>query len=311
MITRLEIRNFQSLRQVDLELGRYTVIVGPSSSGKSAVIRALRAVASNVRGSGTITRGQKSSAVTVRTDDDVVTLERTETSGSYRLVDAAGRETVFTKLGGGVPDQVTKALGIAPVPTGGTSVNFASQFDKPYLLGESGATVARVLGELTKVNVVFEAVRLANKHRQRAASTLKVRREDLSRLQGRLGEFQGLSDKLSRAAVVQQQVDAAARLRDRVDRLSAALVKLRSTEAASARLVQAVPLPDVEPAVQLAERIRLFTALVSRVSATSLSVATYERQVGEHVAAEQQAARELASALRQAGQCPTCGQRVA
>ena len=47
MIERVHIQGFQSLADVDLELGGFTVIQGKSNSGKSAFIRALRAVVTN------------------------------------------------------------------------------------------------------------------------------------------------------------------------------------------------------------------------------------------------------------------------
>jgi predicted ATPase len=42
MITRLQVRNFKSLRDVDLELGSLNVLVGPNMSGKSNLLDALR-----------------------------------------------------------------------------------------------------------------------------------------------------------------------------------------------------------------------------------------------------------------------------
>jgi predicted ATPase len=42
MITRLHVRNFKSLRDVDLEFGPLSVLVGPNMSGKSNILDALR-----------------------------------------------------------------------------------------------------------------------------------------------------------------------------------------------------------------------------------------------------------------------------
>lgn len=42
MITRLRVRNFKSLRNLDLELGSLNVLVGPNMSGKSNILDALR-----------------------------------------------------------------------------------------------------------------------------------------------------------------------------------------------------------------------------------------------------------------------------
>jgi predicted ATP-dependent endonuclease of OLD family len=41
VIKRLEVKNFRCLRDVTIELGPLTVLVGPNASGKSAVLRAL------------------------------------------------------------------------------------------------------------------------------------------------------------------------------------------------------------------------------------------------------------------------------
>lgn len=41
MITRLQVRNFKSLRDIDLELGLLNVLVGPNMSGKSNILDAL------------------------------------------------------------------------------------------------------------------------------------------------------------------------------------------------------------------------------------------------------------------------------
>src|SRR5271155_5372203 len=42
MITRLQVRNFKSLRDIDLDLGPLNVLVGPNMSGKSNILDVLR-----------------------------------------------------------------------------------------------------------------------------------------------------------------------------------------------------------------------------------------------------------------------------
>ncbi|MDH0171317.1 AAA family ATPase [Stenotrophomonas sp. GD04145] len=41
-ITRLKIRNFRSIREIDLPLAKTTVLIGPNNSGKTAILEALR-----------------------------------------------------------------------------------------------------------------------------------------------------------------------------------------------------------------------------------------------------------------------------
>lgn len=308
MINRLSIRNFQSLKSADLDLGTFTVIVGPSSSGKSALIRAVRALASNVRGTGQITRGQKNLAITAHTDTAVVTLERGERSGLYRLTDAHG-EQIFTKLGAAVPGPVTAALRIEPaIDTG--SVNFAGQFDKPYLLDESGAVVARQLGELTNVSVIFEAVRAANRARANAASVLKTRRADLTLLTSRLADFTGLGDRL-------KALDEAEELNARRVTLTARAARLGGliAHAASVERTLATALPPVVPdAAVLNQKLNRLLELKSKLNRIDtqrgrLRTASTEYDAADHGLAHLEF--ELRTALVRAKVCPTCGQATA
>lgn len=307
MLTAIAVRNFQSLKQVDLDLGVFTVIVGPSSSGKSALMRAFRAVASNVRGSGAITRGQSQMAIVYQTERLAITLERSEKAGLYRIADIHGSGATYTKLNGEVPPDVTHALRLEPVPVNGTSVNFASQFDKPYLLDESGATVARVLGELTNVNTVFEAVRQANKIRLSASSTLKTRKADLEALRGRLSEFAGLSDRISRLALLEALQGRSEALKSRIGRLDTALRTLRVTQRAMDKvLVPEVPSP--ERLNDLLNRYLDLQARINRVKATTAALHQTDTDADAAQRNELALIGYLTDALTKAKVCPTCGQ---
>jgi DNA repair exonuclease SbcCD ATPase subunit len=309
-LTRLEIRNFQSLKKVDLDLGDFTVIVGASSSGKSALIRACKALASNVRGSGIITRGQKLAAITARTDTHTITLERSATAGAYRINDNHGNETVFTKLNGEVPATVTELLRVAPVPANGTSINFANQFDKPYLLDESGATVAARLAELTNVNVIFDAVRQANKVRLAASRTLKTRQDDLAALRPRLGAFAGLSGRLNVLDAVEAQYEQVKVLTGDITRLESALQTLDVAE----RALSAAAIPAVPDPAELNTALNRLLDLVAKVRSLGQKNTTLAFAVVTHESAqtmEDNLRAELATVLADARVCPTCGQATA
>lgn len=309
MIERAELRNWQSLRKVDLDFGRFTVIVGPSSSGKSAFMRAMRGIASNVRGTGAITRGQKSCAITVRTGDTVISLERAEGSGAYKVL-KDGQVTAYTKLAGSVPPQVTEALRIAPVPTGGSSINFAGQFDKPYLLDESGSTVARELAELTNVNVVFEAVRAANKRRNALAADLKAQQKDLGHYSGKAAEFAAtLPGKLVLIAQAETLAQRATTSSERVTSLQHSIDRLHLAEQVLART--AVPeVPDTTEFTTAVDRRTLFRQHLTEWLTSDNTRTGAQTAVLEHIRDGQRFQTELVDLLRAAGRCPTCGQNV-
>lgn len=300
-LNRLAVRNFQSLRQVDIDLGAFTVIVGPSSSGKSALIRAFRALASNVRGSDVITRGQKAMSITARTDSGVVSLERSDRSSAYRLTGDDGQGQAFTKLGGEVPAAVTEALRLDPAAG---SINFANQFDKPFLLDESGAAVARELGELTQVTRIFEAVRQANRVRTAAAAQLRTRRADLETVKTKLASFAGLGDRLMELTGLERRNDERHQLEARIGRLRSRKDRLRQFEQA---LASYCPLEVPEGAGALLYQLRAAQDLQmylhrlkdeqQRVAAATEQAAIQEREMAE-----------LTREVTASGKCPTCGQ---
>jgi DNA repair ATPase RecN len=308
-LNRIEIRNFQSLRKVDLELGAFTVIVGASSSGKSALMRAFRAVASNVRGGDVITRGQKSMAITVYPDNAVITLERTPTSGTYRLRDSAGQEFVFTKLNGGVPPQVSRALRIEPCTSAGSSVNFASQFDRPYLLDATGANVAHALGELTNVSTIFAAVRAANRHQKNASSLLRTRKADRDQVEVRLGAYQRLSERQEALRRAEQLHAEALRMHERLDQLRAWHDALAAGMQRQRELNRMnVAPPDPAGLNALNNRLLELIAAVRAYQAKAQRLHQATQQAGVTDTELTRARTQLTQLLESAGMCPTCGQ---
>lgn len=299
-LTHISIRSFQSIKAADLDLGTFTVIVGPSNSGKSALIRAFRALSSNVRGSGMITRGQKAMMISARTDTHTVTLERGERQGAYRLVGADG-EMTFTKLAGDVPQRISDVLRLDE------TLNFAAQFDKPFLLDDSGATVARQLAELTNVNLIFEAVRQANRVRASAASTLKTRRADLDLIRSRIADYQDLPATLRLMAEAEALDGSRQDLQRRIGRLATSIRALRVIEKAVASR-QLAPLPDSTAFQDTAGRLQQLQEHLNRVRAGERAVRILTTSYRSAQDAADRAERDFQEGLRSAGVCPTCGQ---
>lgn len=157
MIQRLCVQGFQSLSAVDIELGQFTVLVGPSNSGKSAIRRAIQALVSNDPPAGRLREGASQIVVSLVVDGTIVNFVKGKKTTSYTVGDEA-----IDKPGASCPPAVTELLRL-------DEVNFAGQFDQPYLLAETPSAVARALGELTNITVLFEGIREATR-RQRAAT---------------------------------------------------------------------------------------------------------------------------------------------
>lgn len=310
-LERIVVQNFQSLKKVDIELGKFTVIEGASSSGKSAFIRAIRALASGLRGSSFITVGTKSASITAYTDQHVISLEKSKTKGRYLITDrATGEEQTYTKLAATVPEDVSKALHLQPLTKDTSSLNFAGQHDMPYLLKDSPSQVAKVLGDLTNVSTIFEAVREANKKKLSISSLLKTRQADLDELLDQAQQFGGL---LAR----KQAVEAAERALEELSELESSLARLEAlvaaTEASESLIKDYTELPDPPTTDTLEEAYSKYNAFRSQVLMWIHASQELTRLTSEEERASSQLAevhKAVHAKLQELGQCPTCGQVV-
>lgn len=312
MINRVEIRNWQSLVKVDLPLGQFTAIVGRSSCGKTALVRALTALASNTRGAGSITSGARTSIITAYTDTHKITWQRSVSDGGrYILTDTkTGKEDTYTKLAGAVPPQITAALHIAPAPTAGVSLNIAPQFQPPFLLTESGAAVARLLGQLTNVSTILTAVQEAHRRRQALQQTLKLRESDLADKLSRAQAFLTLPDRLEARTRAEQHGERAERLQSQIARLHYLFEKLTVADGVLARAAQRPPVPDDTAIRAAADRLALYKAHIRTWIAANAAVDQAASRASALEQAELDAQQALDEALQTAGYCPTCGRVV-
>lgn len=306
MLAQVAIKNFQSLSEVNLELGRFTVIVGPSSSGKSALLRALRVLASNGRGSAYVSHGAKIASVRVGDQDWTATLERGEGHGVYHLL-SGQQERTFSKFGTGVPPEVTQVLGIEPATVDG-SLNFAGQFDRPYLLDDSGAQVARTLGELTNVSIIFEASREANRLRLAASHMLRTRQADLAGLQTQAQSFRYLPDQIGALVQAEDALATAGQLSSRTERLGLIIGELDIAESVLARIADSVEIPDLLPVTEAQNRLAIFKDALTENSQQTRIQSQALAEADSASRSEVQLTEELHTVLHEAGSCPLCGQ---
>lgn len=266
MIQRIVIDNFQSLHHVDLELAPLTVIVGPSSSGKSAFIRSLRALVGNRRGTDFITHGERVASISAHLAQGIVTLTRsTQTApNSYVVIPADPHHPLhpkaeFTKLGGETPADVSDFLGI---PTEHIALSIASQFDKPYLLDAPGTEVARTLASLTNAHIILGASRESNRQKLANAQTLKTRSADLEAIRARVPEFQALQAQRASLASAEERITRARLIASRITSIKTHIETIQIAEDRIPALTSALAaLPDVSA---LHQRIDALSALNQR-----------------------------------------------
>ena len=151
-ITKITIENFQSHQKTAIEIapnGQLTVIVGPSDTGKTVILRALRWVFYNQpQGSDFIRAGATYVRVTVEFASGHIVVRHRSTGSINRYL--VNGET-YEGFGGSVPLEVQEVTGVRPVTIGDMdlTLNLAEQLDGPFLgKSISAGARAKVLGKL-------------------------------------------------------------------------------------------------------------------------------------------------------------------
>lgn len=164
-ISKIIIENFQSHSHSVFTLKQgLNVIVGPSDSGKSAVIRALKWVLYNEpAGDFFIREGEKECSVTVEFNDGT-TLKRyrSKSRNGYLLLNSDDEEMRFEGIGSGVPKEIVDATGISKIildQDSSSAINLGEQLEGPFLLSEKPSTRANAIGRLVGVNLLDDALR--------------------------------------------------------------------------------------------------------------------------------------------------------
>lgn len=217
MITKIAVRNFQSLAAVTLELGRITVITGHSDSGKSAFLRAVEAAVFNDSVFDSITHLEPQGdadkmTVALQSNENTVLWEKSKSSTTYKLLFPNQAPILFQKMGRGfVPEEIQKALGFRELQADKNifyRLQFAKQHDSPFLIVDRGGVFAsRILGRLTGVNILSYASKNAKHDKDQTNERLRREQESVAKLQQEFAGFVQIDAKKRHLLGCKRQYD--------------------------------------------------------------------------------------------------------
>lgn len=189
MIESLEIKNFQSHKDSLFEfVPGVNIIIGPSDSGKTAILRALELLITNrPLGNEFNSNWGGRTVVRMKTTEGVMITRAQAEDGTDKTYKVSTIDSPMKAFGSDVPKEIKEALNI-------DEVNVQSQLDPPFLLTKTAGEVAKHFNKIAHL----ETIDLANANIKKAInqinSTIKHKQTDLVNKKKELESYDYLTE---------------------------------------------------------------------------------------------------------------------
>lgn len=227
MIKKIIIDNFMAHERTELELGPgVTALTGPNNTGKSAIVEALRCVATNPVPKHYIRHGAKEARVTIELDDTtkVVWIRKKRSSGYELWKPGAEEPQEYWKFGRKPPEDILNALrlDLVELETGNEiDVHVGNQREPVFLLNQPPSNAA-----------AFFAASTESAHLLAMQNLLKRRTQDANRekrdLETRINELETELDGFATLPDIALEVEKARELEITTKKLHAEIPALES-----------------------------------------------------------------------------------
>jgi energy-coupling factor transporter ATP-binding protein EcfA2 len=208
MLIDLKIINFQKHEKFKLKLDRITTFVGPSDSGKSAVLRALKWVLLNrPSGDSFIREGSDKARVVLGVDGCTIERSRGKGRNIYRL--DGGELKAFNDK---VPDSVKRLLAVS-------DMNFQNQHDSPFWFADSPGEVSRQLNEIVNLGLIDSVLGYLGSAAREASAMAAV-------VESRMKEAKAERTKWAAAVAMNVELAEVERLSEQADETAASATLL-------------------------------------------------------------------------------------
>ncbi len=232
-IEKIILVNFQSHVYSELSLSRgVNVIVGPSDSGKTAIMRALRwNMFNDPSGVEFVREGESEVSVTVRFQNHVeVERRRSRSKNQYILRRPDEEELIFEGFGKNVPKEIEEAIGIKKIMLDDKKslpLNFSDQLDGPFLLQETDAYKAQAIGRMVGVDLLDETMRDTLRDKKQISLRRELMEKDLEETEKTLEAFSDLDDQIILRERVEKLLNTVSELNEKTETAKAFAEALR------------------------------------------------------------------------------------
>ena len=279
----VEIRSFQSIEHLEIEIDQFTAIVGRSNIGKSAVVRAIKSCLTNAVGTAFVRHGPTcarklksvrtckcSSSVRLKTKDLDLLWEKGDSVNRYVV-----NGSIYEAIERGIPEFLTQSgFGIIKIWDRAESLQIADQFNPIFLLDQSGGVAADVISDVARLDAINEAMKLCERDRKEVVATKKVREQDVVNLSASLAEYDGLDPMLGATELLPEALSSLALKESQCKFLDEALLAHETLTSTIDHLgsVQDIRVPECTSLLETSTSLSKLTAYIGQLNQRELAV---------------------------------------
>jgi exonuclease SbcC len=294
MLSRLVGINFQKHERVEVIFDPVlTVIVGPTDSGKSALLRLLRWISLNTPdGDSFVRMGSEKCWGTLFLDDRKVIRKRGKGINLYKL----DRKTFKSFGRGNIPEEISNFVNLGPL-------NFQGQHDPPFWFLDPPGKVSRELNSVIDLGVIDSSLSNATGEVRKAQARVELGRERLEQAEEKVKALSWVNDfctDVNSLTVFHTDLE---RIRLRFDRLGSLIkgvgeASLEVDRLSAASLEGKSTVEKGERVIRLRNRVETLRELLNRVKTAEEERQQWQENHDDMVKELQRKA---------GGICPLCG----
>lgn len=207
---RVSVTDFQSLKKTEIEVKGLTAITGPNNSGKTALMRAIKAVFQNNSNASFVRKHAQGCSILISFEDGQSIEWKRELHGKkFRTCYSInGGASIYP--GREIPDEVT-SFGIKSLSLAGQTIwpNFAPQFEgQIFLLDKPASVLAEAISDVEIVSKLNDALRISESERRKCQASLSEKTEAVKRTEAGLAQFSDVSSYKKIFASLQPQIES-------------------------------------------------------------------------------------------------------
>lgn len=320
-IDELNLRDFQTHTNTTIKFSPYfNVIVGPTRSGKTSVVRGLDFLLYNNWYEDYQRFDSKYTELTAKlSTGKIVTRQKSLKINKILITDGKDIQR-FEAFGTTLPSEVISALGIIPIDIGVKDpifANIANQDDPLFLLYSAGTDRTKVLSRLSGLHWLDYALRDLSKDRRTKSTEVQFLQETNEQLLVKLRAFKNLKDYRDLLATEQKRLTDLKKVSTLLQN-SRVLLGRAAQWKKDYQMVQElktinfpVEVARLEKLIHLqSEVFQPMQDLIRKLATTNISIANTQTYLRTLAASRKELEAQIAEEMTKVPVCETCGQEI-